>query len=75
MTVSAGVAANAMAENVVVAAMATKSLESLKCLTPVLIVLKRPEATAPAPDRQGLPYRAQRSNGPLQMRRGKAIIS
>jgi hypothetical protein len=43
MTVSAGVAANAMAENVVVAAMATKSLESIKCLTPVLIVLKRPE--------------------------------
>jgi hypothetical protein len=72
MTVSAGVAANAMAENVVVAAMATKSLESIKCLTPVLIVLKRPERLHKPLYRQGLPYRAQRSNGPLQMRRGKA---
>lgn len=72
MTMSAGVAANATAENAVDAAMAMNSLENLKCLTPVLIVLKRPEATAQAADRQGLPYRAQCWNGPLQMRRGQA---
>jgi hypothetical protein len=61
-----------MQENAVVDATAMNNLESLKCLTPVLIVLKRPEATAQALDRQGLPYRARRSNGPLQMRRGQA---
>jgi hypothetical protein len=48
MTVSAGVAPNAMQENAVVDATAMNNLESFKCLTPVLIVLKRPEATAQA---------------------------